>query len=201
LAEAVAALEAGQVLAAPTETFYGLVADAFNVQALCQLNRLKRKPADTPILVLLADPSAVHQVSDALPERFHALADMFWPGPLTLVIPAAPGVPSEISGGRGTVAVRVPGLALPRRVAARLGRPITGISANLHGEQPCRTALDVSRTFPDCLGMILDGGPTPGGAPSTILDISVSPPRILRRGIVPSSSLRALLSDMADTPL
>jgi L-threonylcarbamoyladenylate synthase len=121
---------------------------------------------------------------------------MFWPGPLTLVVPASPGVCDEITGGLGTVAVRVPGLALPRRLARELGRPITGVSANLVGHPPCRTAADVARVFPEGVDLILDGGPTPGGAPSTILDLTTDRPTLLREGILPRSALATYLPDL-----
>ncbi len=134
LVAAVSVIDAGGVVALPTETFYGLAADALNAEALVRLNMLKDKPADSPILLLLAEPSQVETVAASVPEIFHELTQLFWPGPLTLVVPAADRVPREVTGGRGTVAVRVPGLTLPRRIARKLGRPITGPSANLHGE-------------------------------------------------------------------
>jgi L-threonylcarbamoyladenylate synthase len=112
---------------------------------------------------------------------------------LTLVVPAAARVPIEVTGGRGSVAVRVPGLALPRRLAAALGRPISGVSANRTTRMPCRTAGEVAGAFAEGLGMILDGGPAHGGAPSTILDLCASPPRVLREGLIPLSALRPFL--------
>ena len=193
LAAAVACLAEGQIASLPTETFYGLAADSANAEALQKLNRLKRKDADSPILLLMSERGQVSAVADRLPEQFEHLAQMFWPGPLTLVIPVAPGVPLEVSGGKGTVAVRVPGLAFPRRLARELGRPITGISANLHGRPPCREAADVAAIFPSGVDVILDGGPTQGGRPSTILDLTADRPTILREGILPASSLEPFL--------
>jgi tRNA threonylcarbamoyl adenosine modification protein (Sua5/YciO/YrdC/YwlC family) len=196
LAEAVEAIEAGGVLALPTETFYGLACDAFNVDALTRINRLKGKASDSPNLLLISDPGQVEAVSDSVPGRFHELAELFWPGPLTLVVTAAGHVPVEVTGGGGKVAVRVPGLALPRRIARALGRPITGPSANLHGHPACRTALEVAETFGEELEMILDGGSTAAGKPSTILDLTGSVPRILREGILPASSLEPFLPEL-----
>jgi L-threonylcarbamoyladenylate synthase len=193
LSDAVTALESGGVVALPTETFYGLAADAFDPVAMGRVNRLKRKPADAPVLLLLADAAQAEQVSDRLPDEFVPLAEKFWPGPLTLVVPAAPEVPEEVTGSRGTVAVRVPGLALPRRLAGILGRPLSGPSANRTGEPPCSTAPCVARTFPEGLAVILDGGPSAGGAPSTILDLSGERPRVLREGLLPLSALRPFL--------
>jgi L-threonylcarbamoyladenylate synthase len=197
LAEAVKILKAAGVVALPTETFYGLAADCGNARALRLLNELKQKEEDAPILLLMADSSQVTEIAGPLPDRFEELARSFWPGPLTLVIPAAPSLPREVSGGRGTVAVRVPGLALPRRLSRALGRPITGISANLTGQPPCRTAQDVADSFETGIAMILDGGTTQGGAPSTIVDLTGDRPGILREGVLPSFSLRPFLPDLA----
>jgi L-threonylcarbamoyladenylate synthase len=196
LEEAVDAIESGGVVALPTETFYGLACDAFNVEALQRINRMKGKPVDSPNLLLISDPAQVESVADSVPDRFHELAELFWPGPLTLVVSAAERVPVEVTGGGGKVAVRVPGLALPRRIAHALGRPITGPSANLHEQPACRSALEVAETFGEALEMILDGGSTAAGKPSTILDLTGPVPRILREGILPASSLEPFLPEL-----
>jgi L-threonylcarbamoyladenylate synthase len=195
--EAIDTMRAGGIVAIPTETFYGLATDAFLPEALLRVNRLKGKTSDSPILLLLADRGQVGQVARDLPDAFDSLAERFWPGPLTMVVHAAPSLPPEISGGRGTVGVRVPGLALPRLLAEGLGRPITGVSANAHGKPPSRNAEDVVRSIPEGLDLVLDGGPCPGGAPSTVLDLSSGAPRILRQGIVPLSALEPFLSGTA----
>ena len=200
LEEAVDAIEAGGVVALPTETFYGLACDAFNVEALKRLNLLKGKAADSPNLLLISDPAQVESVADVVPERFHELTELFWPGPLTLVVSAADRVPVEVTGGGGKVAVRAPGLALPRQIARALGRPITGPSANLHGQPACRTALEVAETFGEGLEMILDGGSTAAGKPSTILDHTGPVPQILREGILPASSLEPFLPELKVSP-
>jgi L-threonylcarbamoyladenylate synthase len=190
---AVRLLRGGGIVALPTETFYGLAADPFRSDALARLNALKGREPASPILLLLADRDQAGQVARELSGVFSHLAEMFWPGPLTLVVPAVSGLPAEVTGGRGTVGIRVPGLALPRHLAAALGRPITGPSANLHGQPPCRTAGEVVRAFPDGVGVVLDGGPTAGGAPSTVLDLTGPTPLILRVGAVPRSALRPYL--------
>jgi len=179
----------GGVVALPTETFYGLAVDAMNPRAVARINRLKGKPVDAPVLLLAADRDQAMQLAVAPPPVFERLAASFWPGPLTLVVRAAASLPREIGGGRGTVGLRVPGLALPRALASALGRPLSGVSANRHGAPPCRTAAEVLRALPAGLDLLLDGGPTPGGAPSTVVDLTVSPPRILRPGSVPASAL------------
>lgn len=199
MAEAVAAIRDGGVAALPTETFYALSVDAFNAEAVERVVALKRTPDRSPVLLLIADPGQVEMVASRVPEKFHELTELFWPGPLTLVVPAASHVPARVTAGTGTVAVRVPGLNLPRRVARALGRPITGPSANLHGHPPCRTALEVVGVFGEALDLVLDGGATSGGKPSTILDLSGPEPRVLREGLLPISSLEPFLPELKTT--
>ncbi len=191
--EAVGVLRAGGIVALPTETFYGLAADSRNETALRRVNPLKGKPAGTPILLLVSSIDQARSCAASLPPTFETLAGAFWPGPLTLVVPASHRLSREITGGTGTVAVRMPGLALPRRIAEALGAPITGTSANLHGENPSRTAVEVVRAFPDSIELVLDGGAAPGGAPSTLVDLSREQPRILRAGPIPATSLAPFL--------
>lgn len=194
LCEATELLRDDGVIALPTETLYGLAADGLSPTALARVNRLKRKPQDAPVLLLLAGAEQIATLSDRVPELFLQLAERFWPGPLTLVVPAREGLPPQITQ-RGTVAVRVPGLTLPRQIAARLGGPISGVSANRSGAAPCRRALDVAEVFGNEIDLILDGGPTPAGAPSTILDLSGPRPRLVRDGVVPLSALQPFLPD------
>jgi L-threonylcarbamoyladenylate synthase len=196
VAGAAAVLARGDIVALPTETFYGLAVDGCSPDALPLVNRLKGKPDEAPVLLLLADLAQAEAFCDTRIPRFHKLAEVFWPGPLTLVVPLSPSAPADPSGGRGTVAVRVPGLALPRRLAAELGRPLSGVSANRTGAPPCRTASEVAEVFGQDLGMILDGGPTPGGASSTLLDLTSNPPRILREGKVPRTALRPFVPEL-----
>jgi L-threonylcarbamoyladenylate synthase len=196
--EAVRVLREGGLAAIPTETFYGIAADTGHAEALSRVNEIKGKPADSPCLLLAADVAQARSVARELPAGFEALAERFWPGPLTLVVPAREDVHPVVTGGRGTVGVRVPGLALPRRLAAGLGRPITGVSANRTGEPPCRTAAEVAAVFDDGPALILDGGPTAGGAPSTIVDLCGSRPKILRHGTIPATAIEPLLPGLVD---
>ena len=200
LAAAGEALRAGGVVALPTETFYGLAVDSSQDDAVEQLNRLKAKDSASPVLLLAADMAQVERVSATLPASFTQLARAFWPGPLTLVLPAARGLSSRITGGRETVAVRVPGIALARMLAAELGNPITGVSANLHGQRPPRTAREVAESFPEGIDLLLDGGSTPGGVASTLLDLTAAKPRILRAGIVQETALRNFVPDLEAAP-
>jgi tRNA threonylcarbamoyl adenosine modification protein (Sua5/YciO/YrdC/YwlC family) len=194
-------LRDGGVVAVPTETFYGLAVDPFEPQAVRRLLALKGKPERSPILLLLAGAWQVEDVVAGLPEAFVPLAERFWPGPLTIVVRAAAGLPDEVTGGTGTVGIRVPGLALPRELARALARPVTGTSANAHGAPACRTAADVLRGLPAGIDLVLDGGTTAGAAPSTVLDLSGEAPRIVRHGAVTVSSLLPFLPGLDAAPL
>ena len=191
--EAAALLEAGGICGVPTETVYGLAVDPFNPEALKRLNQIKQKVADEPVLLLAADQEQVMRVAGTGSRLFRALARNFWPGPLTLVLPMLPETPEEIAPGRGTVAVRVPGLALPRMLAARLGRPISGVSANLHDQPPCTEASQVAEVFPEDLGLVLDGGTSPGRASSTIVDLAGAQAKLLREGAIAAVELERFL--------
>lgn len=193
LDEAVELLEAGGICGLPTETFYGLAVDPFNPGALVRLNEIKGKVKGEPVLLLASDIAQVTLVAGTGSRLFRALAREFWPGPLTLVLPMLDETPDEIAPGRHSVAVRVPGLELPRRLAARLGRPISGVSANLHEQPPCREAAEVAGLFPDDLGLVLDGGTAPGKAPSSILDLTGSQASLLREGAISAETLERFL--------
>ena len=169
---------AGVVLV-PTETFYGLAADPTSDVAVDRVHGLKRRPADRALPVLCADHEQVVSLVE-LPERFRVRIGRIWPGPVTIVLPlrrplaACPG---------GTVAVRIPDHRLLRAVLYRTG-PLTGTSANRHGEPACTTADAALGALDGRPDLVLDGGPTPGGRASTIVDLTGREPRVLRRGPV-----------------
>lgn len=198
LRPAVDILQAGGVVAMPTETFYGLGADGTDPEALVRVNRIKGKPDDAPVLLLAADVEQARAMAGTLPDGFDTLTSTFWPGPLTLVVPSSSELPPAVTAGRGTIGIRVPGLALPRRLAAMLGRPITGISANPTGRPAIRTAAAVLDAFGDAVPMVLDGGATSGGAPSTVVDLSGDRPRVLRHGTLPIKALRPFLPGLVE---
>jgi L-threonylcarbamoyladenylate synthase len=165
----------------PTETFYGLGCLASAEAALERLRVAKLRPEGKPLPLVAADRAQVEALA-ALAGPAARLAERFWPGPLTLVLPAGPGVPEAITAGSGTVAIRVPGSAIARALAARAGGALVSTSANPSGgPPPARVdALDVAlRARVD---HVLDGGPTPGGLPSTIVALEDGAPRLLRAG-------------------
>lgn len=191
------ALASGEVVAFPTETFYGLAADARSGSAAVKVFAAKGRPADAPIALIAKDLEDVRRLSDrALPDSAVALAAAFWPGPLTLVIHASTDVPSALTAGTGTIGVRVS----PHPIAAALCEafPITATSANVTGRPALRHASAVAAELPG-IAMVLDGGETPGGLASTLVDLTQDPPRILRDGAVTADAIRAVLPGLART--
>ena len=194
---AAAALERGGVVALPTETFYGLAADPWNEAAVETVYEAKGRGADMPLLLLLSDRSQASLAARELPALFEPLARRFWPGPLTLVVPAREDLPRALTAGRGTIGLRVPGLALPRLLAGELRRPLTGTSANRSGTLPARTAEELAASLGDgwaLLSLILDGGPSAGGLPSTVVDLTEGSLRLIRPGAVPFEAVQLAAS-------
>ena len=195
-AEARSVLRARGVLALPTETFYALAVNPFDPAALTRLFALKARPADKPVLVLIAGPEMLLQVVRAVPAAAIPLMTAFWPGPLTLIFPARLDLPPLLTGGSGTIGLRQPRQDAVQRLMAALGLPLTGTSANRAGQEPLTTAAAVAREFGDAVDLILDTGPCPGGLPSSIVAVTVSPPRLVRAGAIATAAIQELLPDM-----
>ena len=172
------------VIAYPTDTFYGLGADPRDPEAVRRIFAIKGREAGQPILLLLHDRSEVAAWASAVTPSAERLMDRFWPGPLTLVFPAAPHVLPELTGGGGTIGLRVPGNELTRELLRHLGKALTGTSANRSGGRDPRTVEEVMREVGDRVDLILDGGGTTGDRPSTVVDVTVEPPRIIRQGTI-----------------
>lgn len=190
---AVGALRAGGVIAYPTETLYGLGADALSPAAVERVFSLKGRPEGQPILVLVADDAMLETIVARVSHEARALADAFWPGPLTLVLDAASSVPREITGGAGGVGVRISSHPVAAALAAGLGRPITSTSANRSGRAGARSARDVTADFPEGLDLVLDTGPLADGPPSTVLDLTGHRARIVRAGVIGADAIRRVL--------
>ena len=194
LAKAVRVLCGGGVVAFPTETFYGLGADARNETAVEKIFRIKGRNFRNPLSVIVANDREVIPLVEEIPATAKILMQTFWPGPLTLIFRAAPSVSSRLTGGTGKIGIRVPSHPVARFLAAALSGPLTATSANLSGGPECSSADAVIRTLGDLPDAVIDGGSTPGGAGSTILDVTVSPPRILREGAIPGSLIMNALN-------
>jgi L-threonylcarbamoyladenylate synthase len=177
-------IRAGGVIAYPTDTFYGLGADPRDAEAVRKIFAIKGREAGQPILLLLHDRSEVAAWASVVTPSAERLMERFWPGPLTLVFSAAPRVLPELTGGSGTLGLRVPGNELTRELLRNLGTALTGTSANRSGGRDPRTAEEVMREVGDRVDLVLDGGATTGDRPSTVVDVTVEPPRIIRQGII-----------------
>lgn len=186
LAEMAASLLEGAVAAYPTETFYALGAAAFSKKGVERVYRLKGRDRSKPLPLIASDLEMVARISGPQSPLFARLAEEFWPGPLTLVLPAAPGLPEAVLGPGRTVAVRVPPPAWLRALVRQLAEPLTSTSANLAGESALDDPAEVAALVRDKVDWLIDGGRTPGGRPSTIVDLTGEAPRILREGAVPS---------------
>jgi L-threonylcarbamoyladenylate synthase len=182
--QAAQVLRAGGLVAFPTETFYGLGAAALDAAAARRVFAAKGRPASMPLLVLVDSRAMAAAVAADVPARAAALMDRYWPGPLTLVLRAAPRLPAEVTAGTGTVGVRVSAHPVARALVRALGEPVTAPSANPTGAPPPATAEAVLAALGDAIDLVLDAGPTPGGAPSTVLDLTVDPPRVIRQGAI-----------------
>ncbi|MGH2373972.1 MAG: L-threonylcarbamoyladenylate synthase [bacterium] len=198
--DAAATLVSGGLVAFPTETVYGLGADAFNAKAVERIFEVKGRPADNPIIVHLADASALPSVVASVPEAAGTLISRCWPGPLTLVLPAAPTVPAVTRGGLPTVAVRVPAHPVAHALIRSAGRPIAAPSANRSGRPSPTTARHVATDLDGTIDIILDGGPTPVGVESTVVDLTERSPTLLRPGGVPLETLEKLLGPVVVAP-
>ena len=188
-----AALLEDAVAAYPTETFYALGAAAFSRKAVEKVYRLKRRDTGKPLSVVVSDLEMVREISAPLPPCFRALAGEFWPGPLTLVLLASARLPDFMLGPGRTIAVRIPPLPWLRALIRVVGEPLTATSANLSGGKELADPAEVAAVFRGKVDVIVDGGPSPGGAPSTIVDLTSPEPRILREGAVSTARVRALL--------
>lgn len=184
--EAARILAAGGLVAFPTETVYGLGADARSRDAVRRVFRVKDRPPDHPLIVHVPDPEAAFAVGEA-DGRARALAERFWPGPLTLVLPRRTGAPvaPEVTGGRDGIAVRVPAHPVAQELLGAAGFPVAGPSANPHGRLSPTRAEHVRDDLGDAVDLVLDGGPAEVGLESTIVELGDGPPVLLRAGGIP----------------
>lgn len=191
--KAVDVMRSGGCAAFPTDTVYGLGADVYNAEAVTRVFTVKRRLMTLPMPVLIAETKQLGELTGAVSDTARVLMDKFWPGGLTIVFNRKASFDSPVLAGSGKVAVRLPGHAVTLRLIQELGSPMVGTSANLHNGPSALTASDVKRQLGDNVDFIIDGGPCPGGIESTLVDITVDPPTILRVGAIPAGELTALL--------
>ncbi len=191
--QAVAILSSGGVIAFPTETFYGLGADARNEAAIEKIFGIKGRDFKNPILVIIGDERHLDAFAAEIPAAARKLMDRFWPGPLTLVFRATPSVPPKLTAGSGKIGIRLTSHPVAAELSSRLGGPVTATSANLSGSPECSSAGEVISQLEGKLDGIVDGGRTPGGKGSTIVDVTSRPPKLLREGMIPFSLIQDTL--------
>jgi L-threonylcarbamoyladenylate synthase len=182
------------LVAFPTDTLYALGADAFNPIAVERIFAAKGRRWSDPIPLLVCDLAMALQLTSDLPEVAAPLIESYWPGPLTLLIWAAPNVSRLLTAGTTKIGVRLPGASLARELILRLGRPVTGTSANRSGGKDPRDANEVYRQLRYRVDLILDGGPASLGTPSTVVDLTMTPPHIVREGAVDRAGILSLLT-------
>ena len=191
-------LRAGQLVAFPTDTVYGVGAPAFDATSIAAIYVAKQRPPEKAIPVLMADEDDLPLVAASVPDMARKLIACFWPGSLTLVLPKRPDVPEIVSADM-TVAVRIPDFHLARALM-RLTGPLAATSANRSGQPSSITASDVMTQLGGRIAAVLDGGPCPGGIPSTVVDCVSSPPRVVREGAVSLADLRAIVPGVKSAP-
>ncbi|HTZ40105.1 MAG TPA: L-threonylcarbamoyladenylate synthase [Syntrophales bacterium] len=192
--EAVAILKSGGVIAFPTETFYGLGADARNEAAIDKIFDIKGRDFSNPILVVIGEAGHLDAFAEGIPSSARKLMEKFWPGPLTILFSASPSVSPKLTAGSGRIGMRLSSHPIARELSKRLGGPLTATSANLSGAAECSSAAEVISQLGGKLDGVVDGGYTPGGKGSTIVDVTVSPVKVLREGVLPSSLIQDTLA-------
>lgn len=193
-------LRAGELVAFPTETVYGLGADAANADAVAAIFDAKGRPADHPVIVHLPDATAMDAWGTAVPEAAWRLAEAFWPGPLTLVVRRAGNVADVITGGQDTVGLRVPGHPVARALLEAFGGALAAPSANRFGRISPTTAGHVAGEFDSNVAAVVDGGPCDVGVESTIVDLSGEYPRLLRPGMIGVDAIESVLQTRLEQP-
>jgi L-threonylcarbamoyladenylate synthase len=193
LEDALEVLRAGDLVVYPTETFYAIGADAMSTSALARIYAVKGREPDKPIALIAADAESAFTLAREIPDNARRLADAFWPGPLTLVLPSCDTIDGSLIGPDGGVGVRVSSHPMARTLAAELGRPITATSANLAGQAPAVTLSAVRGALGDKIKVCLEGGTLAGGAPSTIVTFDCASVRILRAGAIGERAIAAVL--------
>jgi len=193
---AVHMLREGEVVAFPTDTVYGVGASAFVPFAVRQIFEIKQRPVDKALPVFIYQIDDLNLVARDVPNQAWRLLQTFWPGALTVVLRKNSALPDIVTGGQDTVAVRIPDHPVSLDLVIKFGRPLAVTSANRSGQPTPATAQGVAKQLGEKLPLVLDGGPSSTGQPSTIIDLSGTPPRVLREGPIRISELQEFLPDL-----
>jgi len=191
-------IQAGHVVGMPTDTFYGLAADPYNLRAVELIYLVKSRFRNKPLSLLVESVDQAEELADVADNNhFQILAEKYWPGPLTIIVKATPRLPLKVTANTGNVAIRVPAASIPMEVIRAAGVPITATSANVSGASECTTAACVRNQLGERIPLIVDGGPSPRSVPSTIVDLTdpTGRWRLQREGAIPAQELVELLGE------
>jgi len=193
-------IRAGEVLGMPTDTFYGLAADPFNLRAVERVYEIKSRSRHKPLSLLIESVDQAEDMAQPLPEEFYELARRFWPGPLTIIVRASSRLPLKVTANTGNVALRVPSSKIPLAVVQAAQIPITATSANLSGASECTTAEAVRDQLQNRISIIVDGGTSPREVASTIVDLTDEEARwrIQREGAIPAQEISEFFAGKDD---
>ena len=182
----------GGVIAFRTDTFYGLGANPLNAKAVQRIRAIKGRDEGKPILLLIGELREVKRLTEFEPPLFRVIATHLWPGPLTIVLPAIKALPYEVTVGSGSIGLRLPDEDSLRELLMTCGGALTATSANPSGSEPATSALQVAEYFPTGIDLIIDGGVVTTTQPSTVIDVTSDPPRIIREGAISRTELEAI---------
>ena len=197
---AAALLKQGELVGIPTETVYGLAADAKNGEAVAAIFRAKGRPQDNPLIVHIADMSALSELAAEIPQKALALASVYWPGPLTMIFKKSGVIPPEVSAGLDTVAVRMPAHPVAAALIRKSGCPLAAPSANRSGIPSPTDAARVMEDMDGRIAAVVDGGECAVGVESTVVDMTAPVPRLLRPGGITPDMLRAVVGEITVDP-
>jgi L-threonylcarbamoyladenylate synthase len=195
---AAAFIRRGELVAIPTDTFYGIAADPFNLSAVDQIYRVKGRPETRALPILVNTTTQAVALSRDVPYTFHRLAAKFWPGPLTLLVEASSGVPLKVTAHTGNVALRWPKSAIVNALIDLIKGPITGTSGNISGQPACASAIDLLEQMGDRLPLIIDAGATPGNLASTIVKLEGDDWAMMREGVITEQQIKSALEDESE---
>ena len=184
----------GQVIAIPTDTFYGLAANPFDSSAVKKIFSIKKRPQNQPLLLLVDSLEMAADLAADLPFEFFRLAERFWPGPLTIVVKASRKIPPLVTAHTGRIGLRLPSAPIPAALIAAAHCPLTATSANVTGEKECTTAQQVTDSLGSQLSLIVDGGTRRAAKPSTVLDLRPNAWEILREGAVSEKKIKSFFA-------
>ena len=190
-------IRAGHVLGMPTDTFYGLAADPYNLRAVELIYDVKTRSKKKALSLLVESVDQAEELGDLsdCSDDFYILAQKYWPGPLTIIVRAAPRLPLKVTANTGNVAIRVPDASIPLAMLRAAKIPLTATSANVSGASECTTAACVRNQLGDKIPLIVDGGPSPRSVASTIIDLTARQWRLEREGAIPVQEITGLLGD------